>query len=45
MKFKSIVLHDDSPFTLKFLLHSKFCHDLVRLHGHPVLDSVDLGVF
>ena len=45
VKLKPIVFHYDSPFALKCFLHSMFCNDLVRLHGHPVLYGVNFGVF
>lgn len=45
VKFKPVVIHYDSPLALQLFLHSKFCHDLVRLHGHPVLNGVNFGVF
>ena len=46
VKFKKLfVIHYDSPLALQLFLHSEFCHDLVRLHGHPVLNGVNSGVF
>ena len=45
VKLKPVVFHYDSPFALKCFLHSMFCNDLVRLHGHPVLYGVNFGVF